>query len=240
MDSGSTSALVVGATALEVHGLKRWEREEIQVGVPHDAAPSKCLDGVRFERSRRPLPAWASPGRTLPTLRLQPAILMFASDQRSDRARVAVLAAAIQQRLTTPESLLEWLARLAPLRAASGIRSALAGLADGAQSMAEVDVATMCRTFGIARAIRQVKRRDSAGRARFTDCEWRLPGGRVLILEVDGGFHMDADRWEDDIVRERGLIDPRVLMVRCTARELRDCPDQVAHDLIRLGAPRVG
>jgi hypothetical protein len=38
----------------------------------------------------------------------------------------------------------------------------------------------------------QRARLDRAGRRRWTDAEWDLPDGRVLVLEVDGGFHDDV------------------------------------------------
>jgi hypothetical protein len=84
---------------------------------------------------------------------------------------------------------------------------------------------------------RQPQRRDSAGRLRFTDCEWDLGDGRVLVLEVDGAFHMEVEHWEDDIARHRGLVDPRRIVVRCTAREVRDEQERLGADLRRLGVP---
>lgn len=103
--------------------------------------------------------------------------------------------------------------------------------------MAEIDVRRMCRTFGLVLPSRQVKRRDSGGRARFTDCEWGLADGRTLVLEVDGGFHMAVEHWEDDLARQRALTSSDRLIVRCTARELRDEPERVARDLRLLGVP---
>ena len=75
------------------------------------------------------------------------------------------------------------------------------------------------------------------GRLRYTDCEWDLGDGRVLVLEVDGSFHMDVEHWEDDIARQRGLADPDRIVVRCTAREVRDEPERPRSDLRRLGVP---
>lgn len=57
------------------------------------------------------------------------------------------------------------------------------------------------------------------------------------MLEVDGSFHMQAEHWEDDVARQRGLTAPDRLVVRCTARELRDRPESVARDLLNLGVP---
>jgi hypothetical protein len=148
-----------------------------------------------------------------------------------------VLAAVVQQRLVEPAALLDWIDRLSPLRGASRFRAALNDIAGGAQSVAEIDVRRLCRTFGIALPQRQVKRRDSTGRIRFTDCEWRLADGRVLVLEVDGAFHMEVEHWEDDLARQRALTSPTRIVIRCTARELRDQPERLARDLLLLGVP---
>ena len=101
----------------------------------------------------------------------------------------------------------------------------------GATSLAELDINRMCRRFGLPTPARHVRRRDASGRRRFTDCEWVLPDGTVLVLEVDGAFHMDVEHWEDDIARQRGLSRPGRIVVRCTARELRDTPETVVRDL---------
>jgi hypothetical protein len=63
----------------------------------------------------------------------------------------------------------------------------------------------LCRRAGLPPPRRQTRRHDGTGRLRFTDCEWLLPDGIVLILEIDGAFHMDADHWEDDLARQRRL-----------------------------------
>ncbi len=92
--------------------------------------------------------------------------------------------------------------------------------------------------MGIAAPTRQQKRVDSAGRVRFTDCEWVLASGHIVVLEIDGGFHMDVEHWEDDLARQRRLSGPGRTVVRCTSRELRDDYEQVARDLLALGVPR--
>lgn len=55
------------------------------------------------------------------------------------------------------------------------------------------------------------------------------------MLEIDGGFHMDAQHWAADIARERALIDPSRIVIPCSASELRNKPGRVAGDLRRLG-----
>ena len=95
----------------------------------------------------------------------------------------------------------------------------------------------MCRTCGLRAPDRQVPRRDRSGRRRFTDAEWRLPDGSLLILEVDGGFHLEVQQYEDDVRRHRGLSAPGRVVVRCTTQELRREPWVVATDLRALGVP---
>ena len=101
--------------------------------------------------------------------------------------------------------------------------------------MSELDVTRMCREHRLPMPTRQVRRRDSAGRLRFTDAEWRLADGRVVVLEVDGGFHMEVEHWSDDIERERGLVATGAIVLRCTSVQLREASWQVARDLRRVG-----
>ncbi|GAB4007231.1 hypothetical protein [Nocardioides ultimimeridianus] len=230
-------AILGDLTAAEHLGLRNWSRDEVTVLVTKDATVGDGFPGIRFVGTRHPLQQLRHRGAELPCAAMAPAVLMFAGRQASHRTAEGVLAAAVQQRLTDPTELGTWIDRLRPLRGAPRMRRALAEIEGGAQSLAEIDVRRMCTRFRIAPPSRQVKRRDSAGRLRFTDCEWPLPGGGVLVLEVDGGFHMDVEHWEDDLARQRRLSGDGRLIVRCTARELRDEPESVARDLKALGVP---
>ncbi|KRA32421.1 MULTISPECIES: hypothetical protein [unclassified Nocardioides] len=234
---GGPGALVGDLTAAEVAGLRNWYRDDVTILVRADAGVGAGHQGIRFARTRRPLEEWRRPGTGLPRCRIEPAMLRFAAAQGSTRTAEGVLAATVQQRLSSPDLLLEWIDRLRPLRGADRFRRALREIAGGAHSVAEIDVRRMCKQFGLALPIRQVRRRDSSGRVRFTDCQWRLADGRILDLEVDGAFHMDVESWEDDLARQRALTSPNRVVVRCTARELRDEPDRVARDLRLLGVP---
>ncbi|GAB4012869.1 hypothetical protein GCM10028772_39480 [Nocardioides ultimimeridianus] len=230
---------VVGdLTAAELAGLRNWNRDVITILVPRGTEVGDPIAGIRFAETRRPIQRWIRPDLALPVARIEPAILHFAAYQPSKRTAQGVLAAAIQQQLTTPEHLVEEILQMRPLRWAKLMKRALGEIAGGAQSVAELDVRRMCRAFRLAPPARQVKRRDSSGRIRFTDCEWSLADGRTLVLEVDGAFHMEVEQWEDDIARQRALTDPSRIIVRCTSRELRDDPGRVARDLLNLGVPR--
>lgn len=227
--------LVGDLTAAELAGLKNWHRDEITILVPRSSNLLTPIDGIRFVETRRALGPMRRLDLDLPMCQLEPAVLHFAAYQRSSRTAEGVLAAAVQQRLTTPGALNSWVDKMRPLRWANRFRQALIEIEGGAHSTAELDVRRMCRAFRLALPFRQTKRRDSSGRVRYTDCEWKLADGRILVLEVDGAFHMEVEHWEDDLARRRGLTDPNRIVIACTAREVRDDPATVARDLKTLG-----
>lgn len=231
-------ALVGGLTAGELVGLRNWHRDMVTVLVPRnvDVAP---VDGVRFVHTRRNLRRMRRTSSDLPACKVEPALLLWAGYSAAHRAAQGVLAAAVQQRVTTPTDLTYWVGRMRPLRRARLFRQVLADIEGGSQSLSEIDVLRMCRRARIARPRRQTKRRDSAGQIRWTDCEWTLPNGHLVVLEVDGAFHMDVEHWEDDLARQRRISSPDRTVVRCTSRELRDDSDQLGRDLIALGVPVV-
>jgi len=235
LHAGPDSA-IGGLTALERRGLTGWPREEITVllAKSHNLAP---LAGFRFVETRRPvqLNAAGSP----PTWRTEPATLLFAGYTSSIRTALGLVAAVVQQRLTSADRLLTEIERMQPLRRAKRFKRTLGVIADGAQSLAEVRVDRMCREHRLPLPDRQTERLDASGRRRFTDAEWRPPDGGLVILEVDGGFHMEVAHWEDDIVRERELVATGAVVLRCTARELTDEPGRVAAALRAVGVGRV-
>ena len=166
-------------------------------------------------------------------------MLLWAGYEGSVRAGQGLLAAVVQQRLTEPELLRRWIVRLRPLRRAGEFRRVLDDIEGGAQSTAELDVRRMCRRFGLPLPQRQRPRLDRDGRRRFTDCEWLLPDGRTVVLEVDGAFHVEFEQYTADVRRQRRLTSASTLVVRCTSIEIRDDPGSVAEDLIALGIKRL-
>lgn len=232
LHAGPRSA-IGGLTALEVHGLQNWHRDEITVLLPKSHNLEK-IQGIKFVETRRPIQLMVS-SNGLPTWRIEPAALHWAAYTPVTRTAYGVLAACVQQGLTTPYRLDGWITRMRPLRRAKPFRRVLGELAEGSQSVAELDVLRMCDRFGLPRPRRQTRRLDSAGRARYTDAEWSLADGRTLVLEVDGGFHMTVKHWAADLERERQLVATGVVVVRCTAIQLRDEPERIVRDLLRIG-----
>ncbi|MGC4109745.1 MAG: hypothetical protein QM747_04830 [Nocardioides sp.] len=225
-----------GLSAATTHGLLRWHREEITVLVDDELA-FEPVAGVRFFRSRRPFELLRSPRAGIPSVQLEPAILLWAGYDAPVRAAHGVLAASVQQRLTTPERLLTWIDTLRPLRRARSFRRTVGDIAGGAHSVAEIDVRRLCRRYGLRLPDRQRQRTDRSGKVRWTDCEWHLADGTSLVLEIDGAFHLDASEWAADIKRARSLTSRHRRVVRCTSFELRHEMDDVARDLVALGVP---
>jgi hypothetical protein len=230
------TAVIGGLTAAELHGMENWPRDDITVLVD-DELSFDPVEGVSFFRSRRPLARMRS-AHLLPLCQLEPAILLFAGYERSRRTAHGAITATVQQRLTTPDRLHGWLARMTPLRRAPEFRTLLHDIAGGAHSLSEVDLRRACREFGLAAPRGQTGRRDRQGRRRWTDAEWELPDGSVLVLEVDGAFHDDVLQAAADKCRHRKLTTSRRIVVSCSAYELRYDPASVMEDLIALGVPR--
>lgn len=238
LHAGPSSA-IADLTAAELHGLRNWRREEVRVIVPQGHECS-ALAGIKFIRTRRDVSLLRTKTQQLPTVALEPAVLMYAARTHSPRSAQGAIAATVQQRLTRPRDLRDWIDQLQPLKRAALLRRALDDIEGGSASLAEIDLARLCRSHGLAKPDRQTKRRDLSGRHRWTDAEWQLPAGHTIVLEVDGAFHMETESWEDDLARQRRLSLPGMrTIVRCTAREVRDEPDAIARDLIALGVPRV-
>jgi len=234
LHAGGT-ALIGGLTAAKVHGMRNWDRDDITVLVDDELSFDE-LPGVTFFRTRRPLDNWRAPG-DLPLCRIEPAILLFAGYEPHPRTALGAVTAAVQQRLTTPERLAARLDQMRPLRRARDLRALLTDLVGGAQSLAEIDVGRACKEFGVATPDRQRPRMDRDGKRRFTDCEWDLPDGRTLVLEVDGGFHVEVMQYGADMKRQRKLTTASRIVVRCSAYEIRHEPESVIEDLIALGVP---
>jgi hypothetical protein len=229
-------SLLGGLSAAEARGLAGWHRESITVLVDDELA-FEPVDGVRFFRSRRPFDLLRSPRSVIPSAELEPALLLWAGYDAQLRAAHGVLTASVQQRLTTPDRLLTWIETLTPLRRAKSFKRTVGDIAGGAESLSEIDVRRLCRRFGLRLPDRQVPRLDRAGRRRRTDCEWVLSDGTVLVLEVDGAFHIEVMQWGADIKRARAITTRDRIVVRCTSFELRHEMDDVARDLLALGVP---
>ncbi|MDN7122814.1 hypothetical protein INN71_15595 [Nocardioides sp. ChNu-153] len=234
----SGPSALAGRTALALHGLSGWSTREVSVVVR--TGQHLPADGIEVHRTRRPFERWTTHRRGLPVLRAEPAALLAASRLRHPRSAAGLIAACVQQRVTTGEQLLDWLPRLAPLPRARLLAEALVEVVGGAGSVAEMDLGVVCAAAGLVAPHRQRVRLDAGGRRRYTDAEWDLADGTVVVLEVDGAFHLEVAHWVADKRRHRRLSGPGRVVIGCAAVELRTEPGEVVADLVALGVPRRG
>lgn len=195
------------------------------------------LPGFRFHQTRRRYEYWVDREAAPPRLRIEHAALLTAERDRHLRRAIGLLAAHVQQGLSDPDRLLTAASQIRKLRHGAHFKLALADIAGGAQSFAEIDVVRLCDEAGLRRPDRQVLRRDRDGRRRYLDCEWRLDDGRVVVLEIDGSFHMRTEHWWRDMQRERSVVLSGRAVLRCSSVEIRLDPWAIIRDLVEIGVP---
>lgn len=221
-------AVAVGSwTALAAHGLRGWDRDGTHIVVPRGARFER-VPGTIVHESRRFAPEDVVSVDGLPVHRVERCAIDAAAWQRSPRTAVGLLAAVVQQRLTTPERLHEQLDRVGKVRFAGLMRLSIADISGGADALSEIDFARLCRSGDLPEPVRQVRRTDSRGRTRFLDVEWQLDRGRRLVVEIDGVGHMATERWYDDLLRDAELgASPGTVSLRLPAMAVRAEPERV-------------
>lgn len=237
LHAGPGSALT-HLTACRRVGL-RWKAPDvIDVLGPkgHLVSP---LDGFCFHQTRRRYQQWVKDTPAgLPMVDVDTAVLLTAERDNHLRRAIGLLAAVVQQRLTTPDRLLASAGNIRKLRHGHHFRLALGDIAGGAQSFAEIDIGRLCREAGLTEPTRQQVRTDAQGRRRYLDCEWELPDGRIVVLEIDGSFHMWTEHWWPDMRRERRVVISGRTVLRCASIEIRLEPAEIMLDLAAVGIPR--
>jgi len=226
-------------TALELAGFRSPAREAqaIHLIVPRGHKVTR-LDGVRVHESRRLTSEQIVHTHGLPRTDSARSTLDAAAWQPFPRFACLMVAAAVQQRVTSAAALDDAMWEVGRIRHKAYLRLAIADVAGGSESLDELDLLTVCRRFRLVRPTRQSVRRDRHGRRRYLDAEWQLPTGDIVVLEIDGAHHFEASHWQDDIRRERSIVASGRRVLRATAFEMRLEPAAVVADLIALGVPR--
>lgn len=227
-------------TSLETAGFKFFgdELKPIHILVVRGNTSGRA-DGIIVHESRRFSAEDVDERFVLPRTRLPRSALDAAAWQPSRRYATGLLAAVVQQRVCTVGELFDQMQYVGRIRHKAAMRLALHDIAGGAEALSELDVAAMCRRFGLLPPDRQVIRRDRNGRRRYLDCEWRLPNGSIVVLEVDGAHHLEVEQWEADVKRERGVVITGRRVLRATANEARHDQAELAADLEAIGVPRL-
>lgn len=191
-------------TALELRGFVNWRTECVEILVPHGDVVSP-LRGVRIHHTRHFDVVDRSTVAGLACVSAARATIDAASRQRGRRSAAGLVLAAVQQRIVTPGDVLDCLSRLTKVRFVDTIREAAEHAAEGADALTEVTVGTLLRRAGLASFRRQHVVPTAAGVSRY-DLVVDLPGGSLLLIEVDGPTHDDPARRAADLAKDAAAV----------------------------------
>jgi hypothetical protein len=220
-------AALDGSTALRAAGLRGFE-DMLHVSTPKSARPRRPRHVAVHETRRRQPGDLIEAG--LPRVRPPIAAVRAALWARSDRQAALVLAMSVQQRIVTPEALAEAFTAVRRHRRRAFILLILADLAQGAQSIGELEFARLCRKFGLPEPDRQTLRRGPDG-VYHLDAEWSSYG---VVAEIEGLHHLQADQALADASRQNELTISEDRVLRIPVIGLRVSPEHYLSQLARL------
>ena len=237
--AGHPRAALGGRTALALAGLKNWEHEQIALLVPQGRR-LQSMSGVPVTvhqtRRYRNDDVIGSLARTT----VERSAIDGAGWSERPRTAVGLLAAVVQQRLTTADRLLAALDGAGPIRHRDLLRVSLHDIAGGADALSEIDFGKLCQRFGLPAPRRQVVRCDGFGLRRYLDALLEGDDGTTVSVEIDGAIHVRADRWDADLDRANELLLGGDRILRFSSTTIRVEPRRVADQLRRaLGMPRL-
>ena len=197
---------LAGRTALRAWGLAGWPSKSVEVVVHRGARPELPIGvPLQVHESRRlteeALQPWRSPART----NVERSAVDAAAWTKDPRAACGLLAAVVQQRMSVAPKLRSALSEAGRVRHVRLLRSVLHDIEGGAQALSEVDLAGICRRYGLLLE-RQVIRLDRQGRRRYVDARVSAPGGRSVLVEVDGALHLLVASYWADMERGNELV----------------------------------
>lgn len=198
----------------------RVDRSTVHVLLPRGGA-RRSLSGVSVRYSDDARPRASLLRRGLPTLRLEHALVVVAR-RRPQRAR-GVLSFAVQSGRTTADRLVAAVLAAATTTHRDHLRAVLDDIAGGTRSELEGRFLDAARRGGLPLPTRNVA---VCIRGRRLWIDLAYPAPRIAI-EIDGkAYHVVADDWEDDLERQNDIVLDGWLVLRFTARALRDAPGQ--------------
>jgi hypothetical protein len=212
---GHKVAAVDGVTALQVAGMKGFTDEVIHVSVRHNhnlVVPA----GVRVHKVIRRVDREVIPAG-LPRTRPAVAAIRAAHWAVSARQAALLLVMPVQQRLVTGDDLVRGASTVRGRTRRAFIRTVVADIAHGAQSLGELDFAKLCRARGLPEPTRQAVRTLPGCRA-YLDVFWDDVG---LVVEIDGSQHQWGLGATDDQFRQNALVISGDRVLRMTLLGLR-------------------
>ncbi|TWP36158.1 hypothetical protein [Leekyejoonella antrihumi] len=192
-------AVLGGVTALQAAGLTGFDSGMSHVSVLRGHSPRR-LRPVRLHELTTRLSDEVD-ARGVPRVRPGVAALRAAGWAVSDRQAALLLVLPVQQRLVSA-SRLEELLPVIPLQRRRGlIHSLVRDIADGAESLGELDFAGLCRQWGLPEPSRQVLRQGPNGRI-YLDVRW---DALDLVVEIEGIHHEHGLQPVDDSLRQNDI-----------------------------------
>ncbi len=235
------ACLYAGKGAVASHQSAWWlvDRKSDPPDVVRVAIPSTrtvlSRTGVRILRTRRMHEADIQPDAKPPRFRVERAVLDSAAAASDDHRAVALLASAVQRRVTTADRLTSALARCSnnlPRRQLMERVLRLAG--EGAHSLIEVLHHDACSSHGLPDPQRQRRIGPSVA-----DAAYDLPLG-TLLAEFDGRtVHLEASSWWADMQRDNRNSNQGLPTLRFPGFILLTDPHLIA-ETIATGLRRLG
>lgn len=217
---GFDIACIDGVTALQAAGLTGYEDDDVHVSVLHTMSV-KPVDGVRVHKVIRRVEG-EHVGSGLPRTRPAVAAIRAAHWARSDRQAALLLAMPVQQRLVTGRQLVTSSQEVRGRTRRRFIGVVCRDVADGAQSLGELDFAVLCRQHGLPEPSRQVVVRGPIGRL-YLDVRWDEVD---LVVEIDGSHHQLGLGATDDALRQNAVVLRGSAVLRMTLLGLRLVPEE--------------
>jgi hypothetical protein len=224
--AGEESALCA-ATAAELNGLRGYAESRIHVCVPSHQRP-RATSGIVVHRSTTLGADELVPGRSPRRVCAERALIEVAVGKlRSDDA-CAVLAAGVQQDLVTADELLQRVKANRHLRHRAELLYALAEIAGGSESHAELLAIRLIRRARLPEPRRQASV-VVEGVPKIVDLYWDDFDAGAEIL---GGFHREVAQWWKDVRRNAEIQTTGTMLIELPAVALRRDPD-AAMELLR-------
>lgn len=229
---GGPGALLTSFTAMEAYGLRGWERDQVHVLTRLDSHGS-AKSPVPMQRHR--VRDWSAVRRHAegPVQVPRQSLLVAAATFATPRPACGILAAAVQQGLTSPEHLHSALTESSQARHRRQLILGIADIAQGADALSEIDFVRLCRRAGLPAPMQQVVRREPSGHRRYLDASWRRSDGRLVVVEVDGALHLTQRRWWADQSRQNEIALADALLLRYPSVVVRTEAEVVLDQLTR-------
>jgi hypothetical protein len=220
--SSGEEARLAGLTALEAMGLRNWPDPKLHVLTPRARGIAQLPGVCRVVHETRRPPRDPLLRRGLPPLvSVARAAIDAASWQRNTRSCCGLLAAVVQQRLTTATDLKIAFEAAGPIRHRRAIRLTIADIEGGADALSEIDYGRICRKHHLGTVVRQVVRLGHGGKRRYLDGEIVGRNGKRRAFEIDGAPHMAALNHWMDLKRQNELLIAGTFPLRFSSYAMR-------------------